>query len=396
MKPSFRFMTRARARTLAVCFTAALAPATGCGAKVLDMTSTDTGNPPFVDLGKLSTDTEGGTVTVTGEKGAASPGGSVVTVTNQRTGKSVSVKANADGSFSVAIAAEPGDQLEVEIAGGEHSVLLLVASDDAGTVRDATVEDANTPVTASDAQVAETSESDPLDAACSQGRPERHDIWTDESDAIEVEWFSFWSGGYTLSLSRESMTDEQLRLVSEFRTSHYNCGCVADGAEVQVTIHSAGRSEEYAAISGDYTCDSSQTYLSYPEVKTFLDTAGCLSAKGYTLEADAGPRVIHPGSGCGHGLFNSGPSENWSFQVEVTEPGVPHQISVSRCLDRQLDLVLWDTSGNVELATATGTGGECPSLTHTFEAAGSYQLEVIMNSGEYRGDFYLSVELGEE
>jgi hypothetical protein len=133
MTPSFRPRMRARARTLALCLTAAVGSSIhGCGAKVVDMTSTDTGNPPFVDLGKLSTDTEGGTVTVTGEKGAASPGGSVVTVTNQRTGKSVSVKANADGSFSVAITAEPGDQLEVEIAGGEHSVLLRVASDDAG------------------------------------------------------------------------------------------------------------------------------------------------------------------------------------------------------------------------------------------------------------------------
>jgi hypothetical protein len=132
MKPSFRFMTRARARTLAMCLTAVPA-SVGCGAKVLDMTSTDTGNPPLVDLGKLSSDTEGGTVTVTGEKGAASPGGSVVTVTNQRTGKSVSVKANADGSFTLKIAGAPGDTLEIKVAGGEHTELLLVGAADAGT-----------------------------------------------------------------------------------------------------------------------------------------------------------------------------------------------------------------------------------------------------------------------
>jgi hypothetical protein len=126
MTPSLRLLTHATARTLAVCLTAALVPTLGCGAKTLDEASTDTGNPPVVDIDKVSSVVGGDTVTVSGEKGAATPGGAVVTVTNQRSGTEASVAANQDGSFTLEIAGAPGDTLELEVAGGERTELIQV------------------------------------------------------------------------------------------------------------------------------------------------------------------------------------------------------------------------------------------------------------------------------
>jgi hypothetical protein len=128
MTPSLRLLTRVSARATALCFIAALAPLTvGCGAKTLDEASTDTGNPPVVDIDKVSSVVGGDTVIVSGEKGAATPGGAVVTVTNQRSGAEASVTANQDGSFTLEIAGEPGDTLELEIAGGERTELHVEA-----------------------------------------------------------------------------------------------------------------------------------------------------------------------------------------------------------------------------------------------------------------------------
>lgn len=69
----------------------------------------------------------GGQVTVTGLAGSVEPGARV-TITNSRTGATITVTANADGSFSADIAALGGDELSITVAdaAGNHSSKVTV------------------------------------------------------------------------------------------------------------------------------------------------------------------------------------------------------------------------------------------------------------------------------
>lgn len=106
-----------------VAFTLAIPVAFGsfsCGANSLggdEMASTETGNPPVVDNGKIRLAVVGGQVHVIGDAGAVSPGGIAVTVANQVTGATVSVNSETDGSFDAAIEGDAGDRYTVEVKG---------------------------------------------------------------------------------------------------------------------------------------------------------------------------------------------------------------------------------------------------------------------------------------
>ncbi|MGH8582481.1 MAG: Ig-like domain-containing protein [Gammaproteobacteria bacterium] len=65
---------------------------------------------------------EAGTVTVTGAAGSVEPK-AIAIITNTRTGESITVTANSDGSFSAQIAAQAGDVLEIRLldAAGNQS-----------------------------------------------------------------------------------------------------------------------------------------------------------------------------------------------------------------------------------------------------------------------------------
>ncbi|MCU7815791.1 MAG: hypothetical protein KZQ81_11425 [Candidatus Thiodiazotropha sp. (ex Rostrolucina anterorostrata)] len=75
----------------------------------------DTLPPPPVDLGLIQvSDVIDGKVTVTGDSNSVEPGANV-TITNRRTGETVTIAANADGSFVVMIVAEHSDELSIVV-----------------------------------------------------------------------------------------------------------------------------------------------------------------------------------------------------------------------------------------------------------------------------------------
>ncbi|WP_303900977.1 NHL domain-containing protein [Thiohalomonas denitrificans] len=74
----------------------------------------DTQPPQVVAVNSVTVEFEGDEAIVTGLAGSAEPG-TTVTVTNTRTGESVTVTVGEDGSFTMAIAAEPGDVLEIRV-----------------------------------------------------------------------------------------------------------------------------------------------------------------------------------------------------------------------------------------------------------------------------------------
>ncbi len=80
------------------------------------------------------TDPEAGTVAVTGAAGSVEPN-AVLMITNTRSGESVTVTANSDGSFTAQIAAQAGDALEIRLldaAGNQSETRSLTVGGSSG------------------------------------------------------------------------------------------------------------------------------------------------------------------------------------------------------------------------------------------------------------------------
>lgn len=77
----------------------------------------DTVPPPAPGAGSVEVRAAGGQLTVTGSAGSVE-GGALVTLLNTRTGQRVTVRANADGSFSATLAGEAGDVVQVYATDG--------------------------------------------------------------------------------------------------------------------------------------------------------------------------------------------------------------------------------------------------------------------------------------
>ncbi len=89
--------------------------------------ATETGNPPFLDLDEISLVVSADGVRIVGEPGAVKPGGAEITLENVATGEVARGKANADGSFDIAIDASADAVIEVRASsGGESSGSVYV------------------------------------------------------------------------------------------------------------------------------------------------------------------------------------------------------------------------------------------------------------------------------
>lgn len=106
----------------------------GCGAKAGE--STDTGNPPFIDTSRVRIVAGDGTVTVTGEPGAAKAGTSI-RVKNVTTGAVQNGDVGPNGSFALTIAGTANDEYSIQIVGVAGSQSLHVETGPDGSELDA-------------------------------------------------------------------------------------------------------------------------------------------------------------------------------------------------------------------------------------------------------------------
>ena len=83
---------------------------------------TQTGNPPVLDRGKVKLEVGADEVHVTGEPGAAAPGGATIEITNLTTGKMTDGKAAADGSFDVRVDGSLDDAFVVRAVANGRAV----------------------------------------------------------------------------------------------------------------------------------------------------------------------------------------------------------------------------------------------------------------------------------
>jgi hypothetical protein len=212
-----------------------------------------------------------------------------------------------------------------------------------------------------------------------------------DSDAIEVHRFSFWEGGYRWTRRLDRLSTKQLELAKAIAVVPPTGECWEDAAEMSVVVSAGASQHRFSANEFRGTCGRGATLVDFERVKALVDTVHCLSAKGYDGKSPEKAASLVPGEGCWHGLFNGGgATPEWWFKMEVAAAG-EYQILLDGCADRELRLDLLESDATTELASATEQG-ECPALTHTFEAPGSYALRVDMLSGTSAGDFFLSVE----
>jgi hypothetical protein len=114
-RSGFRTQTR-----LWLCAVLWALPASGCfSTHGGPQDSTETGNPPVLDMHRVALKVSADTVHVTGEKGAVTPGGAAIEITNLTTGVVTKAKANADGSFDVEVDGAPNDAFVVRAGTGQ-------------------------------------------------------------------------------------------------------------------------------------------------------------------------------------------------------------------------------------------------------------------------------------
>lgn len=88
----------------------------------VSITVPDTTPPPPADLGKITVGSiTNGQVTITGTAGSVE-GGGTVTISNSRTNETVSVTANADGSFATQIGVQANDSLSLTVSDSSGNI----------------------------------------------------------------------------------------------------------------------------------------------------------------------------------------------------------------------------------------------------------------------------------
>lgn len=203
-------------RLSAVLLAAALGGSTGCGSRIEEsIGSTDTGNPPIIDSGRVSAQLVGEEVYVVGESGAV-PGGATVTVSDLTTGKEATVVADDDGSFTIVTSgSDASDSVVVVVQSGGKStqttvdvsigpIPASVPTSDVDEVPAPVVPPSPEPLPTTDVgetQPVEVGDSGPAIAALGHSLP----VGTGSS---EVDWSAVdWASAVVLPFTDDRMTD---------------------------------------------------------------------------------------------------------------------------------------------------------------------------------------------
>jgi hypothetical protein len=215
------------------------------------------------------------------------------------------------------------------------------------------------------------------------------EIWTEDSQAVEIEWWSFFDGAYLFARERSQLSPRQRALLSQVRTVVEDDDCWDDVPGVTVRVrHLDGTTREFRAA--EHGCDEHGKEVDYEDVADLLDTVDCLASKRYDASSLAVAPTFVPGDGCRHGLLNSAfTAADYWFRVDV-EKAARYRVALEQCHARTLSVELLDESGETTLASAEGAD-ECPVLEHELEA-GTYALRVTLHDARTGGDFFLGVD----
>lgn len=213
-------------------------------------------------------------------------------------------------------------------------------------------------------------------------------IWNDDSASLRVVSGSFFEGYFRYERERAQLSAAQLSALEEIRTAPDLDDCIADGTETQLTVtDSFGKPQNYRNAS----CDPSSKALEPNSTAHFLLTLPpCLLSKDDRSQALASAPSVAIGDGCQNGLFTSSAAEVLWLRLTVPTANVPVLLELADCGLRTFKLELLSPTGDTVLGTGAPSGDKCQTLTHTFDAAGSYVVRVTLTGGQGAGDFTFS------
>lgn len=232
-------------------------------------------------------------------------------------------------------------------------------------------------------------------------------VWRDTSALIAISAYNIWDGTSSYEAGRELLTSEQLGLIESLRVlaapvraqpedvSSYELQVTDEDGSVARYPADAPEGLAGAAPDTDYslTVDFGVVWPLLDGCLTVYETltgsrpeqdAGANAAPGVSEGVELPPAARHISTatpGCLHGIL--GPTrrcEDIALWLDVEQPG-SYRVSTTGC-SSPLELRVYSPSGDAELARASGTTGGCPSLVHTFDAAGSHPVLVSASGGD--------------
>jgi hypothetical protein len=257
--------------------------------------------------------------------------------------------------------------------------------------------------------------------------------WSETSARVELSSFGYWEGSSRFDAEREQLTAEQLRALEGLREIPTPDGPLgADFVSYRVEISDADGSVAHYRAAEDNITDSDEGDLSLrtldvDTLRPFLGTFHCLTASqtrdglgnaplpgadvptggantAPSVEAAArpvpenwadAPDVSTAAQGCVHGIFMPYTCHDVWLELQVEAPGT-YQLRSEGCFE-SLELAVFSSDGEQQLATASGNREACPALEQTFTEAGSYPLLLRKTNGAgcsemgTAGDFFFRI-----
>ena len=221
-------------------------------------------------------------------------------------------------------------------------------------------------------------------------------VWATTDEAIEVDWWSAWSGDAKFKGTWSQLTVEQQRSLRVIeRVDHPELACVSDAASATLIVtgpHASVRS--YVAESdADNACDVEDgfVHVRFAQVLALLRATSCLPTRYWQDGTVATAHHIGVSDGCYHGIFGSAdqPMQRW-YSVDVRSTG-SHRFAVHDCGEHPLRLAVFDEAGVEELESIAGLDEGCPVLHFEAPGPGTYAF-VVEQLRWVSGDFYLTVD----
>src|SRR4051812_29436606 len=119
-------------------------------------------------------------------------------------------------------------------------------------------------------------------------------IFTPESEAIQIDWFNFFDGGYRFARRREKLSPQQLDLLEAIKIVTSSEDCWEDAVEMSVTVTAGDTNRAFAANEYTGTCGRDVTLVDFEAVSALLRTVECLSSQGYDGSSLATAPTIVP------------------------------------------------------------------------------------------------------
>ena len=211
--------------------------------------------------------------------------------------------------------------------------------------------------------------------------------WTSTSARVELTSFGFFDGSMGYAKDRAALTAVQLQALEGLRTRQVEAGqgVYEDVEAFTITIVDAdGTRATYRATRQNFNVreiavgsETIDMLTLEPFLATFAcmkarATRGCLAAPGAVVPADCRASVSTDPA-CSNGVFVGDECADIWIKLVIASAG-GYEVAAGNCVE-SIAIKLLGTDGATVLASsAAGPAPTCSSVTHAFDAPGTYWL----------------------